>query len=121
MGYTQRKGNAAEQQACEFLQQQGLKLLERNYRCRFGEIDLILRQQHTIVFVEVRYRKANSLVDGAQSINASKQMKLIRSANCYLQQYGLSDTTPARIDVVAVTENNRQYQFDWIKNAIESA
>ncbi len=121
MGYTQRTGNAAEQQACAFLQQQGLKLLERNYRCHFGEIDLILRQQHTIVFVEVRYRKANSLVDGAQSITASKQMKLLRSASCYLQQHGLNDTTPARIDVVAVTENNRQYQFDWIKNAIESA
>jgi len=120
MGYTQRKGNAAEQLACEFLQQQGLKLITRNYRCRFGEIDLILRHQQTIVFVEVRYRKANSLVNGAQSINAAKQIKLLRSASCYLQQQHLADTTPARIDVVAVTEQNQQYQFDWIQNAIES-
>lgn len=121
MGYTQRKGNAAEQQACEFLQQQGLKLIERNYRCRFGEIDLILWQQHTIVFVEVRYRRANCLVDGAQSINTTKQLKLLRSANCYLQQHRLGDLTPARIDVIAVTEHNQQYRFDWIQNAIEAA
>lgn len=120
MGYTQRKGSAAEKLACEFLQQQGLKLLERNYRCRFGEIDLILREQQTIVFVEVRYRKANSLVNGAESINAAKQAKLLRSANCYLQYNRLGDHTAARIDVIAVTEENNQPRFNWIQNAIEA-
>jgi putative endonuclease len=120
LGYTQHKGSAVEKLACDYLRQQGLTLLESNYRCRFGEIDLILREQDTIVFVEVRYRKANSLVTGAESVNASKQLKLIRSANCYLQQKRLGNNIAARIDVVAVTEQNREYQYDWIQNAIEA-
>lgn len=120
MGYTQRTGNDAELRACQYLTAQGLELITRNFHCRYGEIDLIMRQQQTIVFIEVRFRKANSLVDGAESINHSKQNRLVRSASYYLQQNKITDAIPARIDVIAVTQNNNTHQFDWIQNAIES-
>lgn len=119
LGYTQRTGNDAELRACQYLTEQGLELIERNFHCRYGEIDLIMREQQTIVFVEVRFRKANSLVNGAQSITSGKQTRLVRSASYYLQQHKLNETIPARIDVIAVTQDNDQHQFDWIQNAIE--
>ena len=120
MGYTQRTGNDAEFRACQYLAEQGLELIERNFHCRYGEIDLVMRDQRTIVFVEVRFRQADSLVDGAQSITAGKQRRLVRSASYYLQRHKLNDTIPARIDVVAVTQGEGEHQFDWIKNAIEA-
>ena len=120
MGYTQRTGNDAELRACQYLTQQGLKLIARNFHCRYGEIDLIMRHQQTIVFVEVRYRKADSLVDGAESISSVKQTRLLKSACYYLQQNKITDAVPARIDVVAVTSHGSTHQFDWIQNAIEA-
>ena len=120
MGYTQRTGNEAELRACQYLTEQGLELIERNFHCRYGEIDLVMRQHQTIVFVEVRFRKADSLVTGAQSISPAKQTRLVRSASYYLQQNKLSDATPARIDVIAVTQADQAHQFDWIQNAIEA-
>ena len=120
MGYTQRTGNEAEARACQYLTEQGLKLVTRNFHCRYGEIDLIMREQQTIVFVEVRFRKANSLVDGAQSISPAKQARLVKSASYYLQQHKFSDAIPARIDVIAVTQDENTHQFNWIQNAIEA-
>lgn len=120
MGYTQRTGNDAELRACQYLTEQGLELIERNFHCRYGEIDLIMRERQTIVFVEVRFRKAKGLVNGAQSITSGKQLRLVRSASYYLQQNKLNETIPARIDVIAVTQNDDEHQFDWIQNAIES-
>ena len=120
MGYTQRTGNDAELRACQYLNEQGLELIERNFHCRYGEIDLVMRDQQTIIFVEVRFRKADSLVDGAQSITTSKQQRIIRSASYYLQRHKFNETIPARIDVVAVTQGKDEHQFEWIQNAIEA-
>ncbi len=120
MGATQRSGQHAEQLACDYLQQQGLILITRNFRSRSGEIDLIMRQQDTIVFVEVRFRKAGALVDGTQSISYQKQTRLIRTAQYYLQKERIGDMVPARIDVVSVTNSNNSYQFEWLINAIEA-
>lgn len=120
MGYTQEKGQFAEELACRFLQRHGLNLMARNYYCRFGEIDLIMQQDGTIVFVEVRYRKSNNLVDGASSVDTRKQKKLYRSAEYYLQKSGIHHSVPARFDVVAITQSaNADPEIDWIQNAIE--
>ena len=120
MGYTQITGKDAELRACQYLTEQGLELIEQNFHCRYGEIDLVMRDQQTIVFVEVRFRKSQGLVDGAESISATKQLRLIRSASYYLQKKKFSVAVPARIDVIAVTLNNMQHQFDWIRNAIQA-
>ncbi len=120
MGYTQKKGQQAETLACEFLSDKGLKLITKNYHCRYGEIDLIMQQDQTIVFVEVRSRKSNSLVDSASSVNWSKQQKLQRTAENYLQKNNVHSSIPARFDVIAVTNNkDKSTQIDWIQNAFE--
>lgn len=120
MGYTQVRGKHAEDQACGYLQQCGMRLLERNYRSRYGEIDLIMQDKDTTVFVEVRFRRHASQVDPLSSINQHKQRKLTRTAQAYLQQNKLHALAPTRFDVVAVTEQNAQYQLEWIKNAFEA-
>lgn len=100
--------------ACQYLTQSGLKLIEKNYSCALGEVDLIMQDTgNTLVFIEVRYRK-NTLYGGAAaSVTKSKQQKLIRTAQHYLQKQRY---LPAcRFDVIAV-ENN---QINWIKNAID--
>lgn len=120
MGYTQTSGKQAEDRACQYLQQQGLHLLERNYTTRFGEIDLVMRDKDTTVFVEVRYRKQNNVVDPLSSIDLRKQQKLIRTARAYLQQKRDFAHTPARFDVIAITMQDTQQQIQWIKNAFEA-
>ena len=114
------RGFDAEKACCEFLQNQGLKLLERNYHGRRGELDLIMLDQSTVVFVEVRYRRNNAFCSAAETITASKQKKLRLTAAQYLQQE--TRLSNVRFDVVAMTRkvgNNgaNAYAFDWIKNA----
>ena len=119
MGYTQDTGNHAEQLACQFLKKNGLKLLEQNFSCRFGEIDLVMRQDQTLVFVEVRSRQQNNPVDAITSIDHNKQGKLLRTAEFYLQKQKVHTSIPARFDVVAITWANSKNKIDWIQNAIE--
>ncbi|MFX7820786.1 YraN family protein, partial [Acinetobacter baumannii] len=77
-----------EDAALVYLQQQGLRLLERNWRCKAGEIDLIMQDDATLVFVEVRRRKNDRFGGAAASVTWHKQQKLIRAAQWYLQQAG---------------------------------
>jgi putative endonuclease len=109
-------GQAAEMLAAAYLQQKGLKLLESNYRCRFGEIDLIMRDGKEIVFVEVRLRSNPFFGGAAASITSSKQQKLARTAEHYLLQHG---SAPCRFDAVlldSLTASN----LTWLKNAFET-
>jgi len=111
------QGVAAEQAAARFLQQQGLVLLAQNYSCRFGEIDLIMRDKQTLVFVEVRLRSHQAFASAADSIDYRKQQKLIRVAQFYLQSHDLN--LACRFD--AVLFDNTQYRSpDWIRNAIDT-
>jgi putative endonuclease len=110
----QQLGTSAEQYACAYLQKQGLKLVTSNFRCRLGEIDLIMYDGQELVFVEVRYRKDNS---AAASVTSYKQQKIIRAAYFYLQQQRLSDKVICRFDVVAVAAKQLGWQLNWIKNA----
>lgn len=114
------RGLDAELACCQYLQQQGLKLLAKNYHGRRGELDLIMRDRNTVVFVEVRYRKNAAFGGALESITSSKQQKLRITAEQYLQQE--TDLTNGRFDVVAMTgkvQNNgpESYTFEWIKNA----
>jgi len=114
------RGQDAEQACCKYLQQQGLKLLAKNYHGRRGELDLVMRDNNTVVFVEVRYRKNNTYGGALESITSSKQEKLRLTAEQYLQRE--TKLQNGRFDVVAMTEkvqNNGSnfYAFEWIKNA----
>lgn len=118
------KGQHAENACCEYLRQQGLKLVARNYHGHRGEIDLIMQDGQTLIFVEVRFRK-NSFYGGAlESVTAQKQQRILRTAEEYLQHE--TKLKNGRIDVVAMSEKlqnanienpNENYSFEWIKNA----
>lgn len=107
-------GREAEDRACAWLRERGLKLLERNFRCRGGEIDLIMRDGDTLVFVEVRYRRNDRFGGSAVTVDRRKQMRLIAAAHTFLQRSG--QRAPCRFDVVAVTGAD----LDWIPDAFQT-
>lgn len=113
-------GLAAENLACAYLQRSGLLLLHRNYRCRRGELDLVMRQGDTTVFVEVRYRSPSAYADGIASVDRHKQARLLAAAQHYLLQYPDAARRPCRFDVVAITPERGENRVEWITNAIET-
>ncbi len=113
-------GNAAETLACDYLQQHGLALLERNYRAPHGELDLIMRDQNQTVFVEVRYRRNHRFGSGADSIQSAKQGKLLKTALYYLQHHPKLAKRPVRFDVVSISTMQGQPEIDWIKDAFQA-
>lgn len=108
-------GADAEQIAATYLQQQGLTLISSNYHCRFGEIDLIMRDGKTLVFVEVRMHSNASFGGAGMSITLSKQQKLTRTAEHYLQQHG---SAACRFDVVLMTKPSIE-NIEWLRNAFD--
>ncbi|MFZ3088783.1 MAG: YraN family protein [Methylotenera sp.] len=108
-----KEGNAAEQLAATFLQQKGLTLIEKNFRCTYGEIDLIMRDGKTLVFIEVRLRSSGNFGGAAMSINQSKQEKLRRAAERYLQIHG---DTSCRFDAVLMQKIDIN-AVEWVQNA----
>lgn len=109
---SQAVGAAMERLAEAFLIRQGLRFVARNQRCRYGEIDLILRDAAVLVFVEVRFRRATRFGSPAETVDSHKQRRLIAAARYYLQRH--PSTLPCRFDVVAITDQN---QIRWIKQA----
>lgn len=120
---SQTFGKAQESQAARYLQSQGLKLCCRNYRSRHGEIDLIMIDSNTLVFVEVRYRRSEKFGDAIASITALKQKKIRLTAAYYLQTHPRLQHCLCRFDVIGLTHtatntvNAAELRFDWIKNA----
>lgn len=110
----QRTGDAAEDQALDHLQRQGLRLVERNFRCKGGEIDLILQDGATVVFVEVRSRASAAFGGAAASITPAKQRRLLLAAQVWLQ--GQRELPACRFDVIAVEGG----QLQWLRNVIEA-
>lgn len=114
----QKAGQAGEDAALQHLLAAGLKLITRNYHCRWGEVDLIMQDGDSIVFVEVRLRKNSRFGGAAASVDARKQAKLQKTALHYLQQSRATARQAARIDVVAIQANGPQHECEWIRNAI---
>lgn len=109
-------GGQAEALAATYLQQRGLKFVTNNYHCRFGEIDLIMRDNKTLVFVEVRLRKHSAFGGAAGSITATKRQRLVQTAQHYLQQHG---ETACRFDAVLMRSLDLN-EIEWIKNAFDA-
>ena len=99
-------GTEEEALAAEFLEGRGYRIVERNFRCRLGEIDLIARDGSVLVFIEVKYRKTGAYGDPAEAVDARKQARILRTARYYMTRYHISEDTPCRFDVVAVLGSN---------------
>jgi putative endonuclease len=110
----QQTGKEAEDRALNYLEQKGLSLIQRNYRSRYGEIDLIMKDDRTIVFIEVRYRRNKTFGGAGLSVTLQKQQRLLTTAAQFLQQH--APHYPARMDVLALEGND----IEWIKNAFEA-
>lgn len=108
------RGEQAERIAAEYLQRRGLSLLERNYRCRYGEIDLIMQDGASLVFVEVRLRSRAEYGGAAASIDGLKQGKLLRAAQHYLAT--LRRMPPCRFDALLLHAADGS-EIEWVKNA----
>ena len=112
-----QEGKRGENLAYEHLKGQGLILIERNYRCRTGELDLVMRDGAQMVFVEVRYRRNARYGSPAETITKTKQKRLIRAAAFYLQSRRID--APCRFDVVAITQHGSNCILQWIRDAFQ--
>jgi len=114
---TQRKqkGNEAEDQACQFLIQKGLILIQRNFATKLGEVDLIMQDDDVLVFIEVRYRKNRDFGGSALSVTPKKQKRIIKAALAYQQKN--APQASMRFDVVAIEGEGSNKKIDWINNA----
>lgn len=112
-------GQRTEALALRYLGDQGLQLLERNFRCRRGEIDLVMEDGSCIVFVEVRYRRSTRFGTPAETIGPKKRRRLLIAARVYLQSHPETRRRPARFDVIAIAPGKSGLEITWIKNAIE--
>lgn len=115
------KGGDAEAIAQQYLRTQGLETLEKNYRTRAGEIDLIMKHNDVIVFIEVRLRTNKHYSSAAESVNLAKQTRLIKTAQAYLQMHNLLEKYPCRFDVIALDNDlHTASSIDWIQNAFSA-
>lgn len=109
------KPHPAESLAAKHLAKMGLTLVAQNYHSRFGEIDLIMRDQNTLVFIEVRQRSSNRFYGALASVDQRKQQKIILTAQHYLSTH--PDDSPCRFDVVAL---DKDHQIQWVKDAFNA-
>ena len=115
-GLSRRRGQDAETTALKHLQKAGLKLMERNYLCRRGEIDLIMRDSDSIALIEVRQRSHSGFGSAAESVTLHKQRRLIAAASHWLVHHPQYADQAIRFDVVGIDGDG---QLDWIRNAFQ--
>lgn len=113
------RGKLAEEEACRFLLQQGLQLIEANYRCYHGEIDLIMRDKKSIIFVEVRSRSDARHGHALETVTTGKQQRIIKASQHFLQRKKWLNKVYCRFDVVAIQVDTGKKAIDWLKNAFE--
>lgn len=108
-------GSDYEETAAKYLESQGLRIVERNFRCRTGEIDIIARDGEYLVFAEVKYRRDARKGYALEAVNVRKQQVILQVARVWLKKNGYSENVPCRFDAVGITGDDLQ----WIKNAFE--
>lgn len=110
-------GYLAEQMACDFLRKKGLKLLDRNFSCRVGEIDLIMQDGSEIVFVEVRSRSRDDYGNALESVTLQKQKKVLKTANYFLQKKKWLGNVDYRFDIIGIDGDINKPTIEWTNNA----
>jgi putative endonuclease len=106
------RGESAEEQAHKFLINKGLTPVCRNYRCKQGELDLIMTDHQTLVIIEVRFRKTDQYGSAAETVTRAKQSRIIAATHIYLSSHKAD--RPVRFDVIAISGNGN---VEWIQNA----
>lgn len=117
---TTARGAAAERVAGAWLRRRGLRRLDANYRCRIGEIDLVMQDGATLVFVEVRYRRTDAFGSGAETVGSAKRRRLVRAASRYLQQHPQWANHMCRFDVISMSGDECRPEIEWIRHAFEA-
>jgi putative endonuclease len=115
-------GSAGEEEAARLLKKNGYKILERNYRSRFGEIDIVAREGETMVFVEVKTRTGENFGSPKEALDKRKRRHITRASMDYLARAGSGSERPVRFDVVTVTVELKDGSLstELIKNAFEA-
>ena len=113
-------GRDAERLAERFLTRRGLIVVARNYRCRRGEIDLVMRDADTLVFVEVRRRTSRTFGGGLGSIDRRKRARLVTAAEVFLTANRIGDDRPCRFDVLAIDGPFRRATIEWVRDAFDA-
>lgn len=120
MAWRRATGDNYEARALRQLEAAGLSLLERNFNTRYGEIDLIMRHNEIVVFVEVRYRRNRNFGGAVLSITPRKRQRLVRAASLFLQARPQLAEQPCRFDVLAFDDHDSSTQGEWLRNAFDA-
>ena len=118
-GQAAARGAAAERLARAWLRRRGLRPVDANYRCRAGEIDLVMRDRDTLVFVEVRYRSRDAFGSAAESVGRVKQRRIVKAASRYLQRHPRWADHVCRFDVISMSGDAANPDIEWIRHAFE--
>lgn len=114
----QKLGQTSEQAAAAYLRERGLRIVVQNYRCRYGEMDLVARDEDQLVFVEVRSSRDGHFANPKESVGSRKKRTLSMVALNYLKERGLLDRR-SRFDVIIVIGEGDCTEIEWLKNAFE--
>ncbi|BCS88524.1 YraN family protein [Pseudodesulfovibrio sediminis] len=117
-GWTGTLGDLGEDAAARYLETKGFRILDRNWRFHQWELDLICKDRDTLVFVEVKTRKANSMATPGDALTRKKQARLVKAASHYLTRKDLWDT-PCRFDLAGVIDNGTSMDVEHIENAFD--
>lgn len=115
----QKLGHHTETLARKYLEARGLICIKRNFNCKLGEIDLIMRDKETLAFIEVRYRGQSRHATPLESISYYKQRKLTRTAQVFLKRHYQNTPPPCRFDAIAITSGQKEHKIIWIKDAFQ--
>lgn len=114
---SRKLGQDVEEKAANYLKRQGVKIIERNYQIRGGEIDLIGTQKNILVFIEVRYRKTDHFGGAEESVTLSKQRRILMTAEHFLMNNPKLQNLCCRFDVIACNPVQKDFSMNWIKGA----
>lgn len=110
-------GKEYEKKACAYLEEKGFRIMEKNFRCRQGEIDIIGSHEGYLVFVEVKYRATEYSGGAAEAVTSAKQKRICRTADYYRYKHGIGEDRAVRYDVVAIQGMGEDLRIAWVKNA----
>ena len=113
------KGRHYESLALRYLKTQGLRFVQKNYRCSHGEIDLVMMDKRTLIFVEVRFREDEDFGSAVETVDRRKQLKVLRAAAHYLLRNKIYNALQCRFDVIGITKKNSSVKISWLQNAFE--
>ncbi|NIM70844.1 MAG: YraN family protein [Xanthomonadales bacterium] len=115
-----RTGQRWERFAEAYLRRHGLRVVQRNFGCRSGEIDLVLADRGCLVFAEVRYRRRNGFGGPAASVDGRKQRRITRAAAYFLARHREFAARPCRFDVISLSGHAERPRVEWIRNAFDA-